>query len=801
MTSLGQQVVLKEGPVFIFSHDNGDITGNTGLGLYYEDTRYLSLFTFQISGQTPPLLNFSGYRNFMATFQYANDIMRLHSPEAPGTPEDRPEVLLLPQTLSVRRSRFISDGLHERIELANYNRFPVPISLTLILGADFRDIFDVRGFPRDQWGQLLAPTMEDARLRLRYKGLDGLDRSTEITFELPPDAVDVSMPKSATPEVEPGIMVPVVGAPSYHINIEMPVVTLTWNLTLEPGGTPTALSFHVIPLSDHGPADPVLPAEQEDSNPKSENGVSSGPPKFDRAVQQMRDSYSRWYTESTQFTTDNEDFNVLLKRSKYDLRVLVEEIQTPASRNPEPKVGEPTHAANFPRESKIQNPKSKIESAYFPSAGIPWYVCPFGRDSLITAMQTLSLNPQIAVGTLQVLARYQGTREDPWREEQPGKILHELRKGEMARLGMVPHSPYYGSVDSTPLFVLLFAEAMRWLDNDPLYEELLPNVLRAVDWIDKYGDVDGDGLIEYVGSTTSGGILNQVWKDSGDSTQFPDGTLAETPFAAAEVQAYVYAAKKKLGELLRRRGDAMNGDRLIAGAEALKRLFNSQFWMDDAGFFSQGLDRDKVRIPTITSNPGHCLWCGIADDDKAAKTVQRMMQPDMLSGWGIRTIGAQSPSYNPMSYHNGSVWPHDNSLVIAGFKRYGFGTEANQVITQLYEAAQHFRYMRLPELYCGFTRDTEDHTGPTEYPVSCNPQAWAAAAPILMLQTMLGMEPDASHGRLVLNPRFPDWLNRVKIENLRVGNKRVDFEVIKQGDRYEVLLTRGNVVIDLKINR
>ncbi|MEO6457575.1 MAG: amylo-alpha-1,6-glucosidase, partial [Chloroflexia bacterium] len=450
-------------------------------------------------------------------------------------------------------------------------------------------------------------------------------------------------------------------------------------------------------------------------------------------------------------------------------------------------------------KSKIQDPKSDVGDSYFPSAGIPWYVCPFGRDSLITALQTLSLNPQIAVGTLRVLARYQGMREDPWREEEPGKILHELRMGEMARLGMVPHSPYYGSVDSTPLFVLLFVETMSWLDNNSLYDELLPNVLRAVEWIDKYGDVDGDGLIEYREATSPGGIRNQVWKDSGDSTQFPDGTLAETPFAAAEVQAYVYAAKKGLGELLRRKGDAITADRLIAEAEALRTLFNSAFWMEESGFFSQGLDHNKVKVPTITSNPGHCLWCGIADDDKAKQTVQRMIQPDMLSGWGLRTISEESPSYNPMSYHNGSVWPHDNSIGVAGFKRYGYGREANRVITQIYEAAQHFRYMRLPELYCGFASDIVDHTGPTEYPVSCNPQAWAAAAPILMLQTMLGLEAYSFQDRLVLNPRLPDWLTSVQIDNLRVGEKRVGLRIDKHGDHCEASLTHGDMSIGLEI--
>ncbi|MEO6457372.1 MAG: glycogen debranching N-terminal domain-containing protein, partial [Chloroflexia bacterium] len=443
MTTLAQQVVLKEGPIFLLSHENGDIFGNTGLGLYYKDTRYLSLLSLQINEQTLPLLNFSGYRNFMGTFQFANDIMRLQLGEAIG-PSPTSELLLLPQTLGLRRSRFISQGLHERIELSNYNRFLVPISLTLQFGSDFRDIFDVRGFPRDTWGELLSPLIDGSKLLLRYKGLDGLDRGTEVIFDLPPDAADVAMPESPGPKVEPGIMVPDVGAPSYHINMKIPIATLTWNFTLEPHVSrgPTSLSFHVMPQSGDEENEPLwLAEENRTNNPKSKRlqaSVRNPKPdsRFDKAVHYMRDSYRKWDTEATHFSTDNEDFNVLLKRSKYDLRVLVE----------------------------------PVGDGYFPSAGVPWYVCPFGRDSLITALQTLSLNPQIAIGALRTLARYQGIRDDPWREEEPGKILHELRMGEMARLGMVPHSPYYGSVDSTPLFVLLFVETMSWLDNNSLYD-------------------------------------------------------------------------------------------------------------------------------------------------------------------------------------------------------------------------------------------------------------------------------------------------------------------------------------------
>jgi glycogen debranching enzyme len=747
MATIAEQLVLKEGNVFFLTQENGDIPGNTALGLYYSDMRYLSRLTFHFNGDTPRLLNFSGYRNFMGTLQFANDVFTLED----GTP-------VLPETISIRRSRFISEGLHERIGCANYNRFDVPVTISVTFGADYRDIFDVRGFPRDKWGDLLPPLWEDNVLSLRYMGLDGLARSTIISFDPTPADMKLYTPPSTAPIIEPAKLVPVVGLPSYHIVIDPPTATATWDVVLRPH-TPVWFSFHVMPSGidseDEGRKSPLHSSQSSVAFLTPPAPASDGT--FDKAVNYMRLSYWNWEKQSTEITTDNEDFNHMLRRSKVDLRVLSE----------------------------------PVREGYFPSAGIPWYACPFGRDSLITALQTLSFNPLMATGTLHTLARYQGKREDPWTEEQPGKILHELRNGEMARLGLVPHTPYYGTVDATPLFVYLFAETMRWLDDADLYHSLLPNVMRALDWIDTYGDVDGDGFVEYVGADHPGGIRNQVWKDSSDSIQFPDGRLAETPIAAVEVQGYIYAAKKSLSELLRRKGDIELAARLDADAEELRKRFNEVFWMPNLGFFSQGLDRNKVLVPTITSNPAHCLWCGIVDEDKAHLVIERLMQPDMISGWGVRTISTQSPSYNPMSYHNGSIWPHDNSLVAAGFKRYGHFEEANRIITQIAEASQYFRYYRLPELYCGFARDTAYNTGPAEYPVSCSPQAWAAAAPLLMTQSILGLQADAATQHLYVSPHLPEWLTTVKVSNLRIGEHHVDINFDKHEGRNEVSLSGG----------
>jgi glycogen debranching enzyme len=756
VSTVSQQLVLKEDRIFLVSQENGDVqgsrhsqgTGDVGLGLYFEDTRYLSLFTFKVNGQVPSLLNVSGYRNFMAVIQYANEIMQMPNGE-----------LVLPQTISIRRSRFIGDGLHERIGLVNYNRFPIPITVELTFGADFRDIFDVRGFPRSEWGELLAPQWQEGVLTLGYKGLDGVPRSTAVTFERAPDNVAVSIPEVTVPAIEPGIMVPAVGAPSRQITIQPPFATATWSFVLEPD-IPQTLTLHLMPHSGTAQSPKHLLGSANSSLLTTDDRpLTTAQGRFDQAVDRMRASYRDWDAEGTTFSTDNEELNALWKRGKYDLRLLCQPLRVPG----------PSHG----------------EDAYFPSAGVPWYVCPFGRDSIITALQTLSLNPKIAIGTLRELARYQGTKVDPWREEQPGKILHEFRTGEMARLGMVPHSPYYGTTDATPLYVMLFVEAMRWLDDDRLYEEFLPNVWRAVDWIDNYGDLDGDGFVEYGPSNSEHGIRNQVWKDSSDSMQFPDGTLAEPPIAAVEVQGYVYAAKVGLAQLLRHKGEAKTADKLDVQAQTLKEHFNQAFWMSGAGCFAQGLDKDKRQVPTITSNPGHALWCGIAHDDKARLTVERMVQSDMLSGWGVRTISDKSPSYNPMSYHNGSIWPHDNSIVADGFKQYNCHTETNRLIAEIVEASQHFQYARLPELYCGFTRDRVYASGPAEYPVSCSPQAWAAGAPFLMLEAMLGLRANAHNKQVHISPHLPDWLTTIRVSNMRVGDKRISFRVDKHGGRTE----------------
>jgi glycogen debranching enzyme len=427
------------------------------------------------------------------------------------------------------------------------------------------------------------------------------------------------------------------------------------------------------------------------------------------------------------------------------------------------------------------------------AAGIPWYVTIFGRDALISSHQLLSVNPEPARQALELLAARQGTVVDDWRDEQPGKILHEVRQGELARAGFVPHSPYFGSVDATPWFLILYAQHFRWTGDLDFAQKLLPAADAALRWIDEYGDMDGDGFVEYL-SHSPGGMRNQGWKDSHDSIVHADGHLAEPPIALSEVQAYVYLAKERMADVYRALGDDRRAEFLMGEAHEMKRRYNEAFWMDDEKYFAAALDSGKRQVRTVMSNPGHGLYCGIVDGEKAPALAKRLLAPDMFSGWGIRTLSKAAAAYNPMSYHNGSVWPHDNALLAAGLKRYGFIRSTNRVATALFDAAVHADYLRLPELFCGFTRRTPNR--PVSYPVACSPQAWAAGSPFLMLQAILGISARAHENLLTVNkPHLPTWLNTVEVRNLLVGGSRISLVFRREAEitSFSLLSREGDV--------
>jgi glycogen debranching enzyme len=420
----------------------------------------------------------------------------------------------------------------------------------------------------------------------------------------------------------------------------------------------------------------------------------------------------------------------------------------------------------------LQLLRSSIRDHDFIAAGIPWFATLFGRDSLIASLQLLPYDSRTAAETLRLLATLQGTRVDEWRDEEPGKILHELRVGEMARSGEIPHGRYYGTVDATPLFLIVLAEYSRWTGELSLFVELEDNVRRALEWIDQYGDLDGDGYVEYR-SNSEHGLINQGWKDSGDAIVDQRGAIAEPPIVLVEVQAYIYAAKVGIAELYARRGDAGRAEQLRSEAEALRNRFNRDFWLDSLGCYALALEARKQPLRVVSSNAGHALWCGIADTDKARRVAQRLMAPDMYSGWGVRTLSASSPAYTPIGYHLGTVWPHDSALVAAGLKRYGDSAHAGRIFDGLAAAALDFEHHRLPELLTGFSRGRYD--APIRYPVACHPQAWAAGSLPFLLAQLLGLQPEAFEGRLrVVDPWMPGFVDVLELAGVRVGGATVD---------------------------
>jgi glycogen debranching enzyme len=420
------------------------------------------------------------------------------------------------------------------------------------------------------------------------------------------------------------------------------------------------------------------------------------------------------------------------------------------------------------------------EDAYV-AAGIPWYMALFGRDSCITAFETLAFQPELARSTLRVLARYQGTKHDAFQDEEPGTILHELRVGEAANLHEVPMVPYYGSVDATPWFLMLLAEYVRWTGDLDLFHELRDNVRRAVAWIDENEQTAPTGFLTY-GTKSERGLINQGWKDSDNGIVNEDGSLVEPPVALVEVQGYAYRARRAVAELLRATGEADRAGELERQAEDLKRRFQDKFWMKDKGFYGLALERDGRLSKAIASNPGHTLFTHIAADDGTAKAVaDRLLQDDMFCGWGIRTLSADEVAYNPLDYQVGSVWPHDHALIALGMGQWGHCQQMEQVFTGIFQAATQFMHFRLPEVFDGFSQS--QYGQPVEYPVACSPQAGAAGALPLLLQTALGLEPHAlEHTLHIHRPHLPAWLTDVTVHALQVGGATADLRYQRDGD-------------------
>jgi glycogen debranching enzyme len=407
------------------------------------------------------------------------------------------------------------------------------------------------------------------------------------------------------------------------------------------------------------------------------------------------------------------------------------------------------------------------------AAGAPWFMTLFGRDSLWASEMSMPVDPSLALGTLQTLAERQGTVVDPVTEEEPGKILHEVRLDVSSGLSLGGKHVYYGSVDATPLFVAVLGSVSRWGFAADTIAALLPHADRALDWIRDYGDKDGDGFVEYERLNPQG-LINQGWKDSWDGINFADGTLAEPPIALCEVQAYVYDAYMARAWIAHDAGDEALAAGLAAQAADLKKRFNEEFWLPERGYYAVALDGRKRPVDACTSNMGHCLWVGLVDEDKAPLVAERLMSPEMFSGWGVRTLASDMGAYNPASYHNGSVWPHDNAVIVAGLMRYGFVEQAQRISTALLEAAE-YSGGRLPELFCGFSR--EQLAAPVPYPTACSPQAWAATTPIQLITSLMRYDAHVSRGGFWMDPALPKSFGDLHISNAPMAGGRITIDI------------------------
>jgi glycogen debranching enzyme len=631
-----------------------------------------------------------------------------------------------PLTVAVEQHAQLGADLRVRIRLSNFSGRVLPLRVSLEVGGDFRDIFDIRGFPRHLRGGVYQPPIwQDNTLTFGFTDRRGTMAGLLVSFSEPPSLAVVSTPEDE-PEAEPVVLLPGFD----HLGEAQPLAPPPHDTAFFPITLDVGASWEMVVTLTPIPADD-LPIAAVDAT-------------------QWRGDQGR----VARITTDRTEVNRVLDRAAGDLAML----------------------------------HTSFEDGRLTAAGIPWFVAPFGRDSLIVGLQTLHVAPGRAIETLRTLGALQGAKVDFFREEAPGKILHEMRYGEMARLGEVPHTPYYGSVDATPLFVMLFAAAVRWCADETLYRDLLPNVRRALEWIEHWGDLDGDLMVEYsTQSSESVHIVHEGWKDSHDSLNDADGQPICGNIALVEVQGYVFAAYSWLAEIEALYGNASWAADLRERSEAVRRVVEEQFWLPEESYYAQALDGDKRPVRAISSNPGHLLYCGLPSPERGRLVAARLRRPDLDSGWGVRTLATGMATYNPMSYHNGSVWPHDNSLIAAGLGRYGESAGLASIASALFTAAEHLSDQRLPELYCGFPRDEdEDADAPNPYPVSCSPQAWAAGAAPLVMRAMLGLEADPERGTLRVAPAFPSWLSRVRIDGLEALGRRFDLDVTRDGAGYRV---------------
>jgi len=696
------RLVLKHCDTFGVFDRFGDIfpLGEGELGLYHEGTRMVSWYELRINGKRPLFLssNVSDDNTLLNVDLTNPDIY------------SKGKLLLKRDIVHIMRSMVLFDArCFEHIRIKNFGLEPVEFLLEFVVNADFKDIFEIRGLKRRKKGKFLSPVYKNGHLRLSYKGLDGVIRTTSFKF--------AEMPYKVEGKIS------------------------CFKIKLNPGGIKNI--FCTISC---------VTGRRRQSRMNFESGIQ----KARERLRELNDNCAGIYTS-------NELFNESVKRSLSDIKMMLTE----------------------------------TKYGLYPYSGIPWYCTAFGRDGIITALESLWINPDVAKGVLKYLAARQARDFNRAKAAEPGKILHETRKGELAALNEIPFGLYYGSVDSTPLFVMLAGAYWRRTGDTDLIKKLWGNIEAALLWMKNYGDVDADGFLEYFPDKE--GLFNQGWKDSYDAVFHKDGSFPEGPIALCEVQGYMYAAKKEAAALARLVGKESYSQQLLNEAKILRERFNKIFWDKEMGSYVLALDGKKKPCRVMASNAGHTLFTGIADKDKALQTAKLLTSEPMFSGWGIRTVGINEALYNPMSYHNGSVWPHDNALIASGFAAYGLRKLFIKVFSALFDASLFMEFQRLPELFSGFHR--REGVGPTLYPVACTPQTWASGSLLLMLQACLGIDFEPANERLILrNPFLPQFLEQVQLKDLAVTPKKtvdllirrygedVTIEVLKKSESVTVLI-------------
>lgn len=802
-------ITISQGRTFMVTDEHGEIDANGDEGVYALDTRYISFYRLYINRMSWKLVN-SSQVSFYAS--------RIHLTNDPLETEDGP---ILGNALNLTLNRMVGEGIHEEFEIVNYATHPVRFVLEVGMRSDFADIFEVkshhiiqRGRQETHWNdqtKTLSTTYNDrdfhrgAIYQVSHSSSPAGYANGHIYFVVKLDHNELwhacgDLMLEHGENVKRSI---------FPCSYSQQTTVSQENVAQKNASQETASHETILtPTRTKKVASSAAPvpsaAIQQMISPgkatTSQAGAAETAAKMSAAQQTQTQAQTAAQDNASQpdaVTQDGAGMPTTIAPPSptgfYNNVPRIELLMHFARRQLQwREICTSLHSSNDNVERMYQQAIDDMgalriydldvsETAWVPAAGVPWFVTLFGRDSLIVSYQNMAVSPGFARGALYRLAQYQGTEKVDWRDEQPGKIMHEIRFGELAFFHKIPFTPYYGTADATILYLIVLSETYRWTGDASLLTECCNIAEKCLDWIDHWGDLDGDGFQEYKTFSTLG-YNNMAWKDGANAVVYRDGRQVPQPKGTCELQGYVYDAKLRMAEVFEVLGDHTKAQALRQQAQALKQRFNEVFWMADEGCYAFGIDPDKKQINAVASNAGQCLWSGIADQDKAVSTAKRLLQEDMWNGWGIRTLSCKNPAYNPYDYQLGSVWPHDNGIIAAGFKRYGLADEANQVICAQFEAIELFDSLRPPELYAGVPRESNMTGFPVLYPGGANiPQAWATGSIFHMVRTMLGLRADAPHHKLYVNPTLPEWLPDLELHDLCVGTCKLNLHFWRQG--------------------